>query len=351
MGETRVTGRTGERPTAPAFRELPSAPSGRSGWPWTPPPGQEGRTATGLDAPRITVVTPSYNQADYLEETLRSVLLQGYPALEYIVIDGGSTDGSVGIIEKYAPWLSAWCSESDRGQSHAINKGFERSSGEIMGWINSDDILYPGALLAAAEGLRDAELFLGGMVKVRREGSGYVEVKRSTPFQGQPIHPVRILTDGPRHAFHFYQPSLFWKRDIWEGAGPLDESYHYVMDVEWCNRALARGARVSLSERPLARFLLHDESKSVALEERFSAEWFRMYVNLARRPEFRFVRCLVAALGPGQTVLGRRASSERAAGRRVRSWWYRTWARVAKGLRRVLGGESTRGGRQRSASG
>jgi len=145
---------------------LPKPPPGRTGWPWITEAGWDSASdSVKRDVPRITVVTPSFNQAEFIEETIRSVLLQGYPNLEYIVIDGGSTDGSVEVIEKYSPWLTYWCSEPDRGQSHAINKGFERATGEILGWINSDDILYSGALQAAAEGLSDADLFLGGMVK------------------------------------------------------------------------------------------------------------------------------------------------------------------------------------------
>jgi glycosyltransferase involved in cell wall biosynthesis len=287
------------------------------------------------------VVTPSFNQVDFIEETLRSVLLQGYPNLDYIVVDGGSTDGSVEVIEKYSPWLSYWCSEPDRGQSHAINKGFDRSDGDLLGWINSDDIFYPGALQAVAAGLAEADLFLGGMVKVRQEGDRHVEEKRSTPFKGQPIHHVRILKRGPRHDFHFYQPSLFWKRWLWEKAGPLDERYHYVMDLEWCNRALAQGPRLSLTSEPLARFLLHEDSKSVALEERFSAESFRMYLRLSRRPEFRFFQCLVASLNSAQAVLGQRARSERVRGNYLRAMTYRSLARAVSLLRRTFGGEDS----------
>ncbi len=320
---------------------LPPAPPRRSGWPWAGAEDPAGSLQDGRSWPRITVVTPSYNQAEYLEETIRSVLRQGYPNLEYCIIDGGSTDGSVEIIEKYSPWLSYWCSERDRGQSHAINKGFERATGEIFGWINSDDIFYPGALHSAAEGLRDAELFLGGMVKVRQGGSDYVEVKRSTPFTGQPIHHVRILANGPQHEFHFYQPSLFWRRCLWDKAGPLDERYHYVMDLEWCNRALAEGARVSLTARPLARFLLHEDSKSVAFEERFSAESFRMYLRLSRRPEFSFLLCHIASLRSAQTVLGRRAKKEEERGNCIRAVSYRNSARAVKLLRRILRSEGS----------
>jgi len=179
------------------------------------------------------------------------------------------------------------------------------------------------------------------MVKVRQDGSDFVEVKRSTPFEGEPIHEFRILARGPRHEFHFFQPSLFWTRRLWTQTGALDETFHYVMDREWCNRALAQGARVSLSDRPLARFLLHEDSKSVALEERFSAELFRMCLHLSRRPEFRILPCLMASLRPAQTVLRRRAAKEQERGSHVRAWSYRNSARVIKLLRRNLGSEDS----------
>ena len=160
----------------PRLSELPPPPAGRSGWPfdcaqdkpWTeetpqlpdtmPDPSttlpsaslRAGR-ASGKPWPRISIVTPSYNQGQFIEETIRSVLLQGYPNLEYIIIDGGSTDNSVEIIKKYSPWLTYWVSERDRGQSHAINKGFEHASGDILGWLNSDDMLAMGSLRRVAE--------------------------------------------------------------------------------------------------------------------------------------------------------------------------------------------------------
>src|SRR4051812_31180515 len=126
----------------PSLAELPPPPPGAAGWPWT-------EESSGLEEgpwPRVSIVTPSYMQGDFLEETIRSVLLQGYPDLEYFIIDGGSTDRSVEIIRRYEPWLAGWVSEKDAGQPAAVNKGWNRASGDILAYINSDDWYYPGAL-------------------------------------------------------------------------------------------------------------------------------------------------------------------------------------------------------------
>ena len=135
----------------PTLSELPPPPSGKTGWPWT----EESRRLpnqmpSGCPWPRISVVTPSFNQGKFIEETIRSVLLQGYPNLEYLMIDGGSTDNSVEIIKKYSPWLTYWVSEPDDGQSDAINRGLKMSSGDFATWINSDDLLCKNALVEHA---------------------------------------------------------------------------------------------------------------------------------------------------------------------------------------------------------
>src|SRR5215207_3259660 len=136
------------------LKNLPPPPEGKTGWPWT----EEAATPAeapprGRAWPRISVVTPSLNQAEFLEQTIRSVLLQGYPNLEYIVMDGGSRDGSLAVIEKYAPLLTHWESRPDRGQGHAINKGWRQCTGEILCWLNSDDLYLPGALRVVSETL------------------------------------------------------------------------------------------------------------------------------------------------------------------------------------------------------
>src|SRR5262245_47892717 len=139
----------------PTLAELPPPPFGKTGWPWT----EESRQLPdlmldGRPRPRVSIVTPSYNQAEYIEETIRSVLLQGYPDLEYILIDGGSTDGSVEIIRTYAPWLTYWVSEPDRGQTDAINKGWARATGEILAYINTDDCYLDNAIATAVQEFR-----------------------------------------------------------------------------------------------------------------------------------------------------------------------------------------------------
>jgi glycosyltransferase involved in cell wall biosynthesis len=172
--------------------------------------------------PRISIVTPSYNQGQFIEETIRSVLLQEYPNLEYIIIDGGSTDNSVDIIKKYEPWLTYWESLPDRGQSHAINKGFSHASGEIFAWLNSDDLLCENSLA------RVAKIFVESNCDVLSGNTIYVESGK----KGNKKIPSMISTS---QMLRFYlsaapQPSTFWKRKCWDLYGPLDEKLHYRMD-------------------------------------------------------------------------------------------------------------------------
>ena len=130
----------------PKLHELPPPPRGRNGWPWTEESTPLEKLSDGGQYPRISIVTPSFNQGTFIEETIRSVLLQGYPDIEYFVLDGGSTDNSVDIIKKYSRWIQFWVSEPDGGQSAAINRGLRMGSGFCATWINSDDLLCKDAL-------------------------------------------------------------------------------------------------------------------------------------------------------------------------------------------------------------
>jgi glycosyltransferase involved in cell wall biosynthesis len=216
----------------PLLRMLPEAPPGRGGWPWTEgsaplPP----RMPDGGSWPRISVVTPSFNQAEFLEQTIRSVLLQGYPELEYIVVDGGSTDGSIAIIKRYADRLAYWVSEPDRGQSHAINKGLRRATGSVLGWLNSDDYYVPSALRTVGETLADgSETFalVGHCRRVYADGSG------ANLLEGRFESRFRMLQFWK--GYRMPQSSVFWRREVLERVGFLDESQDYIMDFDYWAR-------------------------------------------------------------------------------------------------------------------
>jgi len=214
--------------TSPILDHLPDPPPEKTGWPWTEQSERVPKAREGDPWPSISVVTPSYNQAAFIEETIRSVLLQGYPNLEYLVIDGGSADGTVSLLEKYDPWIDNWVSESDRGQSHAINKGLEEASGDVLAWLNSDDYLAPGALKTIANAFHRANRDTGAIVgighKVNRKGEIVY-----TPDTSKLSREVFFdwLADG-----NFMQPACFFRREAWEACGPLREDLQYAMDLD-----------------------------------------------------------------------------------------------------------------------
>ena len=237
--------------TPPRLQDLPAPPPGRTGFPWTE---ETPALPVDLPAPRITVVTPSYKQGQYLEETIRSVLLQGYPNLEYIVIDGNSPDNSVEIIKKYAPWLYYWVSEPDSGQTNAINKGFARSTGAIMGWLNSDDLLLPGALQRIARAFVDnpqLELVTGFRKNIDEHSRVTSNFVRDPPT----IYYMR-------HYCCVAQETTYWRRSLWEALGSLDESLHFAMDYEYWLRAIQHGRSFHLLPSYIGGFRDYAQNKS-----------------------------------------------------------------------------------------
>ncbi len=256
--------------------QLPPPPAGREGWPWTAGACRSAfAVRDGAVLPRISIVTPSFNQAQYLEETIRSVLLQGYPNLEYIIVDGGSTDGSIEIIRKYEPWLTHWESEPDRGQAHAINKGFARAHGELITFQNSDDYYLPGALLHAADlfaGNPSAGLVVGSFRSIGVDGS-------QSDVTG-PVYPWKTPVDlrlVPPGAWRLHQVSALFARDVLDQAGRhLREDLRFALDRELLFRVV-RLAPPILADRCYAHFRLHDASKSVSAGLPFAEEMASLY--------------------------------------------------------------------------
>ena len=219
----------------PTLKDLPSPPKGKTGWPWTeenlPIPD---KMPNGLLWPQITAVTPSYNQKEFIEKTIRSVLLQGYPNIEYIIIDGNSTDGSVDIIRKYTQWLTYWISEPDRGQSHALNKGFKRAKGEIIAWINSDDAYLPGAFNVVGQELDEDKgryIIYGDFIDTDEEGQ--LIRRHNAPALVNRMSLIRWWI-GPDYQS---QPATFFLKKVFNDIDMLDESLNYTMDVDFWIRA------------------------------------------------------------------------------------------------------------------
>jgi glycosyltransferase involved in cell wall biosynthesis len=225
--------------------------------------------------PRISVVTPSFNQGRFIEETLRSVLDQKYPNLEYLVIDGGSTDETVAILRRYESRLAYWVSEKDNGQAHAINKGFLRATGDIVAWLNSDDLYAPGALHAVATAFQtqpDARWLIGNVINfdTNRPDEGAV-----SPFVYHRDLAHWVTVEANPH-----QPGIFWKRHLVLENGPLREDWHYCFDAEfWC-RLVARGILPVQLDKVLARFRLHPASKTCAQQANFFIENLRLAESL-----------------------------------------------------------------------
>lgn len=226
--------------------------------------------------PRITVVTPSYDQARFLEATIRSVLDQNYPDLEYFIYDGGSTDGSVNIIKNYAGRLDHWESGPDGGQSAAINKGLKRATGEVVCWLNSDDVFRNDTLASVGRRFAeepDLDLLAGQARSIGAFGRDRGDRR---------VHRVAgdfadILVD--RRDGGFAQPATFWRRRLHETLGYLDEDLHLAMDYDFFARVVAAGGRCATTEDYLAAARSHAETKSNVGQAESVAEFFAVFVR------------------------------------------------------------------------
>ena len=264
---------------------LPPPPPGRTGWPWTYEPAA--RSVHERPLPRISVVTPSFNQGCFLEEAIRSVLLQGYPELEYVVIDGGSRDRTLEVIRRYERWITAWVSEPDDGQADAINKGFARCTGEVLAWVNSDDVLWPGHLVEmgrlfasmASVDLAYRDVLLGP------------EPDRITEIQkGEPTSFLEMVATGN---IPIPQQSAMWRRNLFLSLGGLDPRWHVLLDRDFFLRA-AETSRLRYHPGIGGFFRQHPDAKSTAeigsWEHELPQYYQEFFARRSHRPEVQEVR-------------------------------------------------------------
>jgi glycosyltransferase involved in cell wall biosynthesis len=249
--------------------------------------------------PKISVVTPSYNQAAYLEKTILSVVTQGYPNLEYFVMDGGSVDGSVGILRRHEGRITFWRSERDAGQSDALRQGFQKATGEILCYLNSDDTLEPGALRIVGEYFGshpDVDLVYGNM--------NFMDAVGKRLFTAYPLLDLRILVyENP----FVPQQAMFWRKDLYERVGGVNPVLRFAMDYELTLKFLLGRARVVKIHKVLANFRVHPEAKSSTIRAVMHSErdeiLSRLYPTDEGKPERLlkkiWFRCLRFCREPG----------------------------------------------------
>jgi len=245
---------------------------------------------TASSPPLVSIITPSFNQARYIDATIRSVVSQDYPRIEYMIVDGGSTDGSVDIIKSYAKHLESdsllsdyqkqasglqnhgiawWVSERDKGQTDAINKGFARAKGEILAWINSDDTYEPGAVSAAVKVLQEhpeVGMVYGDCNFINESG-------RVIGKFGAAQTSYRLLRQGYAH---IPQQTMFFRADLWKQVGPLDSSFYFAMDYDLWTRIAAR-TEIKYTPQTWANFRLHTSGKTIMADDRCWPEMIRVH--------------------------------------------------------------------------
>jgi glycosyltransferase involved in cell wall biosynthesis len=255
--------------------QLPAPPVGKKGWPWdieTDPAVYEQETIL----PKISIVTPSYNQGKYIEKTIRSVLLQNYTNLEYIIIDGGSSDETVDIIKKYSNWITFWESKKDNGQTDAINKGLEKCTGSIFNWLNSDDYYYSDSFKIITENFEPGKTqMLAGNYRMFHEDES--EEDKIIDFRLQPTLEETLAI------VLINQPSCFFALDSIKTLGNLNDKLQYVMDQDIWKRFLFRFGQDNIKyvDNLLTHFRIHSASKTYQFE--FEREYNMIFASIARK--------------------------------------------------------------------
>ncbi len=221
------------------------------------------------DQPKVSIITPSYNQGRFLEATIQSVLAQDYPNIEYIIVDGASKDNSVEIIRKYQDRLAWWVSEKDRGHADALNKGFARATGEILAWLNSDDTYFPGAVAEAVAYLKahpDVGMVYADANWIDEEGR-FID-----KFAAKQTDYRAML----RGSVHIPQATTFFRADLWRQLGPLDLNLFFAFDYDFWVK-VAKVSRVAYTPRLWANFRMHDLGKSVKNDDRCYPDMIKVY--------------------------------------------------------------------------
>jgi glycosyltransferase involved in cell wall biosynthesis len=224
---------------------------------------------TDSSLPLVSIITPSFNQVRYLETTIQSVYSQDYPHIEYMIVDGGSEDGSVDVIKKYESKLAWWVSEKDKGQTDAINKGFARARGEILAWLNSDDTYQPGAAASAVRYLQEhpqVGMVYGDCNFINE--AGHVIGKF-----GSAQTSYRLLRQGYSH---IPQQTMFFRADLWKQVGPLDPSFYFAMDYDLWTRIAAR-SEIKYVPQTWANFRLHTSGKTILADDRCWPEMIKVH--------------------------------------------------------------------------
>ena len=241
---------------------FPPPPPGKSGWPWDLPPAPPPPAAP---IPRISIIIPSFNQGRFIEETIRSIALQQWPDLEFIIIDGGSSDETVEIIQKYEPWITYWVSEPDRGQAEAINKGLKKATGDIVAWFNADDFYTDGIFAAVADAWRrnPRGIYAAPVVNFYTRG-------RETLIRPHGLTIENVVQYWKGKSL-WHDPGLFWSRAVIDAIDGPDRSLHFTHDFDYLVRALQH-ASVEYVDHIAAGFRLHRESKTISQIEQMMAE-------------------------------------------------------------------------------
>jgi GT2 family glycosyltransferase len=256
-----------------AYTDLPSPSTQQQGWCWIENTELSLPSETIPNPPQISIVIPSYNQGQFIEETIRSVLLQGYPNLELIIMDGGSTDNTIQIIERYAPFISIWVSEPDRGQSHAVNKGIQQATGDLIGWQNSDDFYQPGTFWQAARAAiahPKADIFFGGVSAIDETG------QQTITYPIGEFSPHEMLP----WSTNLFNQCMVIRRQVFDRIGLIDESYRHCMDYDLFWRMVMAECQFQFVPGMAACFRHHHQSKGATQNDVADREFWQIYKQI-----------------------------------------------------------------------